>query len=72
MVNDPLAALPKVAWGKGIHIYDQDGKRYIDASGGPATFCLGHGNEEVNQAIKEQLDRIAFGYRYHFRSDAAE
>ncbi|MDG2480255.1 MAG: aspartate aminotransferase family protein [Alphaproteobacteria bacterium] len=72
MVNDPLAALPKVAWGKGIHIYDQDGKRYIDASGGPATFCLGHGNEEVNQAIKEQLDRIAFGYRYHFRSDVAE
>ncbi|MBC6439796.1 MAG: aspartate aminotransferase family protein [Rhodospirillales bacterium] len=72
MVNDPLAALPKVAWGKGIHIYDQDGKRYIDASGGPATFCIGHGNEEVNQAIKDQLDKIAFGYRNHFRSDAAE
>ena len=72
MVDDPLAALPKIAWGKGLHVYDRDGRRYIDASGGPATFCIGHGDEEVNRAIKDQLDRIAFGYRYHFRSDAAE
>ena len=68
----PFDLLPKVAWGKGMYIYDTDGKRYLDGSGGPATFCLGHGNEEVNEAIKDQLDRIAFGYRYHFRSDAAE
>ncbi len=72
MVTNPLDALPRIAWGKGIHIHDQDGKRYIDASGGPATFCLGHGNEEVNQAIKDQLDKVAFGYRYHFKSDVAE
>jgi adenosylmethionine-8-amino-7-oxononanoate aminotransferase len=72
MINDPLAALPRVASGKGIYVWDQDGNRYIDASGGPATFCIGHGNEEVNEAIKTQLDKIAFGYRYHFRSDAAE
>ena len=72
MIDDPLAALPKVAWGKGVHVHDRDGRRYIDASGGPATFCIGHGDEEVNEAIKAQLDRIAFGYRHHFRSDAAE
>ena len=45
--------LPKVAWGKGIHVYDAAGKRYIDASGGPAVYCLGHGNEEVNAAIAQ-------------------
>jgi len=72
MVNNPLDALPKIAWGKGIHLHDDSGRSYIDASGGPATFCLGHGNEEVNEAIKGQLDKVAFGYRYHFRSDAAE
>ena len=72
MGDTPLDMLPKVAWGKGLYIYDTDGNRYIDGSGGPATFCLGHGNEEINEAIKEQLDRIAFGYRHHFRSDAAE
>ena len=72
MASSPFDLLPKVAWGKGLYIHDADGNRYLDGSGGPATFCLGHGNEEVNAAIKEQLDKIAFGYRYHFRSDAAE
>ncbi len=72
MADLPSDLLPKVAWGKGMYIYDTDGKRYLDGSGGPATFCLGHGNEEVNEAIKAQLDRIAFGYRHHFRSDAAD
>jgi adenosylmethionine-8-amino-7-oxononanoate aminotransferase len=64
--------LPKVAWGKGIYIYDTNGKRYIDGSSGPAVYCLGHGNEEVNEAIKAQLDRIAHGYRYTFTSDPLE
>jgi adenosylmethionine-8-amino-7-oxononanoate aminotransferase len=64
--------LPKVAWGEGIYVYDTDGRRYIDASGGPAVFCLGHANAEVNDAIKAQLDRIAHGYRYSFSSDAQE
>jgi adenosylmethionine-8-amino-7-oxononanoate aminotransferase len=66
------AILPKVAWGKGIYIYDTAGKQYIDGSGGPAVFCLGHGNEEVNEAIKAQLDRVAHGYRYTFTSDPLE
>src|SRR5260370_16671459 len=64
--------LPKIAYGKGSYLYDTDGKQYIDGSGGPAVFCLGHGNEEVNQAIKDQLDRIAHGYRYTFTSDPLE
>jgi len=64
--------LPKVAWGKGIHVYDSAGKRYIDASGGPVVYCLGHGNEEVNAAITRQLSRIAHGYRYMFTSDPVE
>lgn len=64
--------LPKVAWGKGCYIYDTDGKQYIDGSGGPAVFCLGHGNEEVNAAIARQLDKVAHGYRYTFTSDPME
>ncbi len=72
MISDPLSTLPRIASGEGIHVWDRDGKRYIDASGGPAAFSIGHGNREVNEAIKRQLDDIAFGYRFHFRSDAAE
>lgn len=64
--------LPRVAWGKGCYIYDSDGKQYIDGSGGPAVFCLGHGNEEVNTAIARQLDKVAHGYRYTFTSDPME
>lgn len=65
-------SLPKVAWAKGVHLHDVDGRQYIDGSGGPAVYCIGHGNEEVNQAIKDQLDRIAHGYRYNFTTDALE
>jgi hypothetical protein len=64
--------LPKVAWAKGSYVHDVDGKRYIDGSGGPAVYCIGHSNTEVNDAIKSQLDRIAHGYRYNFSSDALE
>ena len=66
------ADLPKVAWAKGSYVYDATGKRYIDGSGGPAVYCIGHANEEVNEAIKRQLDSIAHGYRYNFTSDALE
>ena len=51
--------LPKVSHGSGIYVYDQSGKRYLDASGGPAVFCLGHGHPEVTAAIVQQLERIA-------------
>jgi adenosylmethionine-8-amino-7-oxononanoate aminotransferase len=64
--------LPKIASGKGSYVYDADGKQYIDGSGGPAVYCIGHGNAEVNEAIKSQLDNIAHGYRYNFTSDALE
>jgi len=66
------ARLPKIAYGKGSYLFDTEGRRYIDGSGGPAVFCLGHGNEEVNEAIKAQLDRVAHGYRYTFTSDPLE
>ncbi len=66
------ANLPKIAYGKGSYLFDTTGKKYIDGSGGPAVYCLGHANEEVNNAIKAQLDRIAHGYRYTFTSDPLE
>jgi adenosylmethionine-8-amino-7-oxononanoate aminotransferase len=64
--------MPKIATGRGSYVYDTDGKQYIDGSGGPAVYCIGHGNVEVNDAIKAQLDNIAHGYRYNFTSDALE
>ncbi|MFK7805377.1 MAG: aspartate aminotransferase family protein [Anaerolineae bacterium] len=61
--------LPKVAHGRGSWITDQDGKEYLDGSGGPAVFCIGHGDARVNAAIMAQFEQIAQGYRSMFDSD---
>lgn len=66
------AALPKVVRAKGSYLWDATGKQYIDGSGGPAVYCIGHGNDEVNAAITNQLQHIAHGYRYNFTTDALE
>jgi adenosylmethionine-8-amino-7-oxononanoate aminotransferase len=64
--------LPKIAYGRGSRLYDVTGKEYIDGSGGPAVYCLGHAHPEVNDAIKLQLDAVAHAYRYNFASDPME
>ena len=64
--------LPTIAYGNGCYVFDTSGKQYIDGSGGPAVFCLGHAHPEVNAAIKQQLDRVAHGYRYTFTSEPLE
>ncbi|WP_366556500.1 aspartate aminotransferase family protein [Aquibaculum sediminis] len=64
--------LPKVAHGQGCELFDDQGKRYLDGSGGPALFSLGYAHPEVNAAISEQLSRIQFGYSTTFTSDAID
>jgi len=64
--------LPRIVRGSGSYVYDAQGKRYLDGSGGPAVFSLGHGHPEVNAAIEAQLRDVAFGYRFTFTSSALE
>ena len=64
--------LPRIVRGKGSYLFDAAGKRYLDGSGGPAVFCVGHAHPEVNAAISRQLDEIAYAYRYLFTSSALE
>lgn len=64
--------LPRIVRGQGSYLFDDKGKRYLDGSGGPAVFSLGHGHAEVNAAITRQLNAVAFGYRYLFSSNALE
>lgn len=70
--RNPKQTLPYAAKGDGIAIIDRDGKRYIDASGGAAVSCLGHSHPAVIQAIKQQLDDIAYAHTSFFTSQAAE
>jgi adenosylmethionine-8-amino-7-oxononanoate aminotransferase len=67
-----LEPLPCITRGEGSYLYDADGRRYLDGSGGPAAFCIGHGNREVNAAIAAQLENVACGYRYLFTSEPLE
>src|SRR5260370_20527826 len=64
--------LPRIVRGRGSYLFDAAGRRYLDGSGGPAVFCLGHGHPEVNAAITRQLNEIAYAYRYLFTSSALE
>jgi len=67
-----IEELPRIVHGKGSYLFDAAGKRYLDGSGGPAAFCLGHAHPEVNAAITGQLNDIACAYRYLFTSSALE
>ena len=44
--------------GSGAHVWDIDGKQYIDCMGGYGVALVGHQNKRVSQAIKEQTDKI--------------
>ena len=39
--------------GEGVFLYDEDGKQYLDASSGAITANIGHGVDEIKQAIIE-------------------
>jgi adenosylmethionine-8-amino-7-oxononanoate aminotransferase len=67
-----IESLPRIVRGEGSYLIDDAGRRYLDGSGGPAAFCIGHANREVNAAIAAQLEKVACGYRYIFTSDALE
>ncbi len=42
--------------GKGVYLYDTDGKKYLDFAAGIAVCGLGYGNQELNQTLKDQID----------------
>ncbi len=67
-----MGSLPRIVRGEGSYLYDASGRRYLDGSGGPAAFSIGHGNREVNAAIAAQLEQVACGYRYLFTSEPLE
>lgn len=63
---------PKIAYGKGIYLFDEDGKRYIDGSGGPLVVNVGHGRTEVVEAMAQQAQAIAYAHAMMFTSEPAE
>lgn len=59
--------------GKGIRIWDTEGREYIDAdSGAISVISIGHGVTEVAEAIAEQAARLAYVHDVQFQHEPAE
>src|SRR5215470_11071387 len=67
-----MADLPIAVGGNGPYIFDADGRKYLDASGGAAVSCLGHGHPRVTQAIIEQAQKLAFAHTSFFTNEPLE
>jgi adenosylmethionine-8-amino-7-oxononanoate aminotransferase len=63
---------PVAVRGEGVRLWDADGKEYIDASGGAAVSCLGHGHPDVRAAMHAQIDRLAYAHTSFFTTQVAE
>lgn len=68
----PTADRPMAVRGEGIFIWDDEGRRYVDASCGPQTTNIGHNNRHVVEAMRAQMDDICFAFRSHFKNGPAE
>jgi adenosylmethionine-8-amino-7-oxononanoate aminotransferase len=62
----------RVIQGEGNWIELSNGKKVIDAAGGAAVVCIGHGNKRVANAIADQASRIAYCHTLFFSSNPAE
>jgi adenosylmethionine-8-amino-7-oxononanoate aminotransferase len=67
-----IRVLPKVTGGRGIELIAADGRRFIDACGGAAVSCLGHGHPAVISAIAAQAATIAYAHTSFFTNEPAE
>ena len=63
---------PVAVSGHGVTITDAEGRDYIDASGGAAVSCLGHGHPDVLRAMHAQLDKLAYAHTSFFTTEVAE
>ncbi|MEU4804048.1 aminotransferase class III-fold pyridoxal phosphate-dependent enzyme [Actinosynnema sp. NPDC023587] len=64
--------LPVVARGEGAVVFDTEGRRYLDGSGGAVVTSLGHGVTEVVAAIARQAEAVAYVHATAFRSEALD
>src|SRR3954447_13368594 len=63
---------PLATRGEGIFIIDADERGYIDACGGAAVSCLGHGQPRIIAALAEQAARLEYVHTGFFTTEASE
>lgn len=63
---------PVAVSGQGVYLTDAQGRNYLDASGGAAVSCLGHGHPDVLAAMHAQIDKLAYAHTSFFTTEVAE
>ncbi|MGV2872221.1 aminotransferase family protein [Colwellia sp. E150_009] len=53
---------PTMVKGEGVFLWDEQGNSYLDASSGPVTCNIGHGNQKVINAMTEQAEKLCFSF----------
>ncbi|MFT5822318.1 MAG: adenosylmethionine-8-amino-7-oxononanoate aminotransferase [Crocinitomix sp.] len=63
----------KIDYGKGIYLYDQLGKRYLDGSSGSAAVAnIGHGRQEIAEVLREQASKVSILPTHAFSAEIVE
>ena len=63
---------PFAVAGEGVYLYDRNGRRYLDGSGGAAVSCVGHSDRAVIEAIAQQLEALPFAHTSFFSNEPME
>lgn len=58
--------------GDGVHLYDIEGKKYLDFCAGIAVFALGYGHKGFNDTLKAQIDKLTHTSNYYYNVPAVE
>jgi adenosylmethionine-8-amino-7-oxononanoate aminotransferase len=66
------ASYPVIVSGHGVYLYDRDGRKYLDASGGAAVVNIGHGVGEVSAAMGLQARNVAYVNGMQFSHEPVE
>ena len=63
---------PRIAQGSGLELILEGGRKIVDASGGAAVVCVGHGDARVHEAMQKQLAKVSYCSTTFFTTDVCE
>ena len=73
VLHRSLKTIPhKVVAAKGLYLTLSNGQKILDATGGAAVSCLGHGNARVQAAITRQMAVVSYCHSLFFSTQVAE
>src|SRR5882724_10766793 len=54
--------MDRIVRSEGVYLYDDQGRRYLDAVGGTSVVAIGHGVKEIYEAVGRQAAEIVYAY----------